>query len=365
MLPVPGLLLEDSLPPTAGGASPQARFRLGALHPLAATLVEYRLPALPRGRFRIGPLRARLGDPLGMVELVRTFSAATEVVIVPRLEPLDGAGLLGGHDELGASGAGITGALGADDLTVRRYRPGDDLRKIHWRSSARANELMVRQEHRPRQGDVTVVVDTRAGAHRGTGADSSFEWLVAAAGSIAEHLSGRGLRVRLAAVGSAWVWPSIGGADSLADLQLDGGGARPSRGAVRFGANLALSDAGAPEGGTVIVLAGMPGDDLSAADLAALGAVRGRTRILLALRSASWDAAARAAGAGGKPAPMPSPGPRPGLRELAEAGWRVVLASHGDAVGPVWAAATGPAPGDPAPASTAASQPAAMAATAR
>jgi len=338
MLPTGGLLVEDSLPTgaAADGEPAQARFSLGTLQPTGMTMVEYPLPPLPRGRHRIGPLRIRLADPLGMVELVRTFAAATEVIVVPRIVPLPGLSLPGGHEELGADAARTAGATGADDLTVRPYRPGDDLRRIHWRSSARTDELMVRQEHRPWQGEVTVVVDTRAAAHRGSGADSSFEWLVSAAASIAEHLSDRGQRVRLVSDGFAQVWPATGGADSLADLQLDGGGARPSHSAVRYGAALALSDAGAQDAGTVIALIGMPSQDLADLDAAALEHIRGRARILLAVQSSTWDPRSGSSDAAsrGRDAAV--------LRALSDDGWHVARASRGDSVAGAWLAAMGP-----------------------
>ena len=80
---------------------------------------------------------------------------------------------------------------------MREYRRGDDLRRVHWRSSARVGELMVRREEQPWQSRATVFLDNRAGAHRGQGIASSLEAAVSAAASIAVHLSQRGFTVRL------------------------------------------------------------------------------------------------------------------------------------------------------------------------
>jgi hypothetical protein len=68
---------------------------------------------------------------------------------------------------------------------------------VHWRSTARTGELMVRREEQPWQSRATIVLDSRRTAHRGTGAASSLEWLVAAAASIAVHLTHAGFAVRL------------------------------------------------------------------------------------------------------------------------------------------------------------------------
>jgi hypothetical protein len=85
----------------------------------------------------------------------------------------------------------------AEDVTVREYRRGDDLRRVHWRSSAKAGELMVRREEQPWESRATLFLDNRVVAHRGQGIASSLEAAVSAAASIAVHLSKRGFTVRL------------------------------------------------------------------------------------------------------------------------------------------------------------------------
>jgi uncharacterized protein (DUF58 family) len=89
----------------------------------------------------------------------------------------------------------------AEDVTVREYRRGDDLRRVHWRSSARVGELMVRREEQPWESRATLFLDNRVGAHRGQGIASSLEAAVSAAASIAVHMSKRGFTVRLVTAG--------------------------------------------------------------------------------------------------------------------------------------------------------------------
>jgi len=75
-------------------------------------------------------------------------------------------------------GAGDDGSIrlhagqGESDVIVRQYRQGDDLRKVHWRSTARRDEIMVRVEERPWRGGTTVLLDHRAAAHHGAGRHS-------------------------------------------------------------------------------------------------------------------------------------------------------------------------------------------------
>ena len=97
----------------------------------------------------------------------------------------------------------------AEDVTVREYRRGDDLRRVHWRSSARVGELMVRREEQPWQSRATVFLDNRLISHRGQGVASSLEAAVSAAASVAVHLAQRGYAVRLVTAageepGTAW-----------------------------------------------------------------------------------------------------------------------------------------------------------------
>ena len=86
---------------------------------------------------------------------------------------------------------------GEDDQSIREYRDGDDLRRIHWPATARTGDLMVRQEDRPARRRAMILLDPRAGAHQGHGAASSFEWAVSAAASVVTHLAGLGYATHL------------------------------------------------------------------------------------------------------------------------------------------------------------------------
>jgi uncharacterized protein (DUF58 family) len=199
------LMVEDQLPERLIG---RARFVLDPLGSHESRTVSYRLPGLGRGHYRVGPLRIRLSDPFRLIDLTRSFTATSEFVVAPVIDQLP-AVEPPRSDELGDSaGSHSIGTHGADDQSTREYRVGDDLRKIHWRSSARTGSLMVRQEERPWRGQSTVLLDMRAGAHAtaaGTYAPaeydprliSSFEWAVSAAASIGSHLLVRGRELTL------------------------------------------------------------------------------------------------------------------------------------------------------------------------
>jgi uncharacterized protein (DUF58 family) len=150
-----------------------------------------------RGHFEVGPLSIRVSDPFGMIELVRTFTATTRLVVTPTVHRLPA--LAASNEWLGTGErrprAFTVGS--AEDVTVREYRRGDDLRRVHWRSTARTGELMVRREEQHWQSRATVLLDGRHLAHEGHGPGSSLEWAVSAAASVSVHLARAGFAVRL------------------------------------------------------------------------------------------------------------------------------------------------------------------------
>ena len=136
------------------------------------------------------PVRAGRARP-------RVPHARSPLTVTPRTVPLPHIPLGGAWTGSGDNRPRAFATGSAEDVTVREYRRGDDLRRVHWRSSARVGELMVRREEQPWQSRATLFLDNRLRAHRGQGIASSLEAAVSAAASIAVHLSQRGFTVRL------------------------------------------------------------------------------------------------------------------------------------------------------------------------
>jgi uncharacterized protein (DUF58 family) len=190
------LLAQEQIPEQLG---PSPRFVLDRLPGRSRLRIHYTVTAGGRGRYLLGPLTFRMTDPLGMSEVTRAFTTTTPLIVPPRTWPLAPAPLSGGpgHDDR-AHGRSLL-PVGADDGTVREYRNGDDIRRLHWRSTARRGQLMVRQEEQPQDPKATVLLDCRPGAHHGAGQDSSFEWAVSAVASAALVLTRQGRRLHLIA----------------------------------------------------------------------------------------------------------------------------------------------------------------------
>jgi len=211
-LPTGTLLLEDRLPYALGSRPRVVLERLGQHQ---ASSVAYTVRADVRGRYPIGPLVIRLTDPFGLCEMTRSFPSVDRLIVIPQVVPLPAVRLAGEYSGAGDSRARSVAVHGEDDAATREYRRGDDLRRVHWRSTARTGELMVRREEQPWESRATVVLDTREHAHRGEGPTASFEWSVSAAASIAVHLRQAGYKLRLVTGEGTDVDATDGGGDAI------------------------------------------------------------------------------------------------------------------------------------------------------
>lgn len=150
------------------------------LAPGATHEVPYALPTTRRGRIPVGPLKLHRTDPLGLSRRVIDYGEADTFVVRPKicLLPVLPSGTAH-HLEGPTSDTADDGSLTFHAL--REYVLGDDLRRVHWRSSARTGTLMVRQMVDVSLPHTTLVLDTRPAAYR-TGED--FELAVDCAASV-------------------------------------------------------------------------------------------------------------------------------------------------------------------------------------
>lgn len=207
------LLASDEVPDMFGHAP---RFAVDRLAPGTDVTVTYRLTCAARGSYAIGPLHYRVGDALGMAERRWSDLGTDQLIVLPRVHPLtDSTGAGSAQGQLDSGEAHLATSVDVD-VSTREYRPGDDLRRVHWRATARHGDLMVRREEQSQERLATVLVDARhvghtAPGHAGdTAADagtaSSLEWAISAAASICEHLAGQGFAVRLVTDGVDHGW---------------------------------------------------------------------------------------------------------------------------------------------------------------
>lgn len=193
-LPTVGLELHDPLPRGFGAG---LRTRLPALSRGGGTTLRGRLTGVRRGRFALGPVELVVRDPFRLVARRHEVSAPGTLTVYPAIAEL-GAGLpLGGATSSAGTGNARPSSSGEDRSTVREYVHGDDLRGVHWASTAHRGKLMVRQAEAPQEPRAVVLLDARDDRHGPAGPRSSFETAVSAAASVLCHLDRRGRGVTL------------------------------------------------------------------------------------------------------------------------------------------------------------------------
>lgn len=337
-LPTGLLMLQDRVPYVLG---PRPRFVLDRVEPGGRREVSYRVRSDLRGRYPLGPLQLRLTDPFGLVELTRSFSTFDTLTVIPRTEPLPPVRLSGESSGYGDGSRRSLALAGDDDVIPRGYRRGDDLRRVHWRSTARYGELMVRREEQPQRSRATVLLDTRQVAFEGAGPDSAFEWAVSAAASSLVHLLEQGYAVRLLTDTGDCV-PGLGGGgfssgghesaeaaglmmDTLAVVgHSDGAGLSRAYDAVRGGGGGGFGEAG----GDGLLIAFFGDLDDVQTELAARMRQRTGGAVAFVLDSATWS---------GQPArDRALPPVEQRLRSLRDAGWTALAAPPGVAFGELW-----------------------------
>ncbi|MFD3665490.1 DUF58 domain-containing protein [Streptomyces sp. NPDC058659] len=329
-LPTGLLMLQDHVPYMLG---PRPRFVLDRVEAGGRREVSYRVRSDLRGRFPLGPLQLRLNDPFGMCELTRAFSAYDTLTVVPRTEALPPVKLAGEAAGYGDGQQRSLALAGDDDVIPRAYRHGDDLRRVHWRSTARYGELMVRREEQPQRARCTVLLDTRRVAYQGTGPDSAFEWAVSGAASSLVHMLERGYAVRLLTdTGSAVPEGSDGFVGSTQDSADTAGLMMDTLAIVDHSEGAGLSRASdVLRGGNEGLLIAFLGD-LDEEQAALTARMRGRTGAAVAfvLDSGTWLTGGAVSGAVEKR-----------VRQLREAGWTALAVPPGARIADVWQQATG------------------------
>lgn len=188
------LLVEEQVAPALGSSH---RFVVDRLGPGARTTVSYQVCTDSRGRHLLGPLHVRVADPIRMVDLHQSVPSTASIVVTPRTEPLPRIPLSGRRAGAGDNRTRDLQGGGSPDATIREYRLGDDLRRVHWPTSARTDELMVRREEQQSQTRCTLLLDNRRSSHHGHGDASSMETAVRTAASIIRNLVLLDFEVRL------------------------------------------------------------------------------------------------------------------------------------------------------------------------
>jgi uncharacterized protein (DUF58 family) len=222
----PALELRD---PVSG--TPGARVELGPLAYGALTRAAYRLPTRQRGQLEIGPLELTRTDVLGLASRTVIAAPVAHVTVLPRWHRLAvpsataGTGPLTQHLRMRA-----LGREGSEFRSLRDYAPGDDLRRVHWKASARTDGLKVREVETEGLRQLAVVLDLDADAYgidpsapsatrplavpgQPGGAHDPFERAITAAASVVMSAAMQGREVRFISTAGFELRPTSGHLD--------------------------------------------------------------------------------------------------------------------------------------------------------
>jgi len=293
-------------------------------------VVRYTIDTTSRGVYALGPLLVERTDPFGLMRARYPVGSAKPLIVVPRVDDLGEAELDVSRSE-GYEHELVKHSIpNADELIAREYRPGDPMRRVHWRATARHDKLMVRQEEPRSNPESWLLLDTDEGATHGRRADAEnvrFETAVALAASIGAHLIEQGF---------------VLGVAETAPLQLQG-----RSGAGRAGLAGLPVTAYDPPAGAQSLLTGLAGIRQRARQnsdpAGVLGAALRRNTQAVPTFAVLVDgdhdelAAVASRGSMGDPAVAFFIGSRPDLREIFEdRGWTCVDADAGERPHEIW-----------------------------
>lgn len=140
----------------------------------------FAIPTQRRGVLKVGPVSVVRGDPLGLFERVHNRDEPVDLYVHPRTVLFEGQSLGFLRDLEGMPAADLS----RDDVSfhaLREYQPGDDLRHVHWRSTARIGEMMVRQYEETRRSHFVIGLSRNPDDYR---SPDDFELAISAAGSL-------------------------------------------------------------------------------------------------------------------------------------------------------------------------------------
>lgn len=172
------------------------------------------VPCAKRGHYRLGPVGLASSFPLGLSEARRLRNDGIQsLTIYPDVFPILALPLRGAPSQIHRGGYLLPEGAGAAEFSgLREYRRGDNPRHVHWPTTARLNELMVREYEPLASACLYLLLDQAAGSEVGSGRQSTFEYAVRIAASLARTACSQNIRTRLAGDGGLpWRVPAGSG----------------------------------------------------------------------------------------------------------------------------------------------------------
>lgn len=224
------VLLEDECPVTCN-ENKRKVFLLEKLRPRETTTCEYQERCLKRGVYTFHPPRISSSDPFGIFQWTQQLGKSTPFTVFPRLFHIEYIPyrLTGFIPWMGLA-AGTTAGESHDFFGIREYRRGDSIRRIHWPSSARRRQLIVKQYERTYIDEMSIIIDLAKGHNIGFEKESTGEYAIRIAGSVARYFLNQGSLVQFVGNAKEQTYLPFGKGEThlyhllelLASVQIDG-----------------------------------------------------------------------------------------------------------------------------------------------
>jgi uncharacterized protein (DUF58 family) len=156
-----------------------------------------------------------VGDPFGLVRAVESTTPDTSLTVHPRVDRISTRSLSAQADQDIRIPVPVIGRTGTEFFALREYEAGDDLRHVHWPTTARLDDLVIRQPENFWRGRLTVAADLRSACHDA----ESLELALSAAASVAVSALRSGLQVRM--IGTSGLDSGHGSGQGHAGIILD------------------------------------------------------------------------------------------------------------------------------------------------
>lgn len=230
-----------------------------------------------RGFYRLGPVGLASSFPLGLAEARQQKNGGVQTLTVyPSIFPIVSLPLIGTPSEIHRGGFLLPEGAGAAEFSgLREYRRGDNPRHVHWPTTARLNELMVKEFEPLASACLYIAIDMSREANAGQYKHSSFEYSIRIAASIARYACNNGMPIRMAGEGSAQLSIGLGSGDAHFREILDTLAVVEVDGVVAYSKVLQTVAMNCRHGQTVVLFLSVP-DAQIAETLQAIGLLRAR-----------------------------------------------------------------------------------------
>jgi uncharacterized protein (DUF58 family) len=173
---------------------------------------RYEVASALRGRYRLGGAELVIGDGFGLAEARIALDRSDEVIVYPRVYPLEGLFTDAGGSSGEQGRALLHRTAGYDLHSIRDHQQGESLRRVHWRSTAKRRKLMVKELQDTPRDEASVLLDGDVHAVAGAAPESTFDYQVRAAASLLHRLVESGQRSALVIHGAAYTRIRVGDA---------------------------------------------------------------------------------------------------------------------------------------------------------